>query len=324
MSSRTSNQGNSRRQPKKLTASRVLFHWRFPVIIVLILIVLCCVLVGMVVHKLSQPKEEAGPTDTDKYQAAVYDTLLAEESELPANLKHELVTLDAESAGVDHDENGRVLLCMWHRYPDAYKTGMDTPLSYGDVTAVSAKEFAAWYTENKSSMTAENTDLRLQQLFGLPPLSSDSSKNTHFTTFWVSPDVVFRPAYVTDVLTNTMDNKFGAEPDETYQAWFNKRATYYYTQINQAWTRMGYTYDWADGKDENDADHYGLTEFLVPSGSNISVVQTYTTEEYLQQLAASAPAADADSKDGDQAQDDGKDQSTDSNDSGAKDDKKAS
>ena len=99
-----------RRQPQKLTARRVLFQWRFPVIIVLILIVLCCIPVGVVVRLLSKPEEPEPPHSDEMYQQAVYDTLLAEPHELPSGMNppKALVTLAPDSTGVEHDGNGRV------------------------------------------------------------------------------------------------------------------------------------------------------------------------------------------------------------------------
>lgn len=282
-----------RKQPQKLTARRVLFQWRFPVIIVLILIVLCCIPVGVIVRLLSKPKEPDPPTTAELYQAAVYDTLLAESHEIPSAMDpaRSLVTLGADG-NVEHDENGRVLLCMWHRNPDTYKAGEDVTLNYGNITAVSLKELSSWYAAHNKEFLPDNTDLRLQQVFGLPPLSDDSSKNTHFTTFWVNPESVVRPAYSSDVMSPNMTNSFVSQPDDAFYDWFTANALYTYATVNQAWTRMGYTYDWYPQEEkENDtlaqkaSRHFGLTEFLVTEQQVIHVVNTSSTSEFLQRLA---------------------------------------
>ncbi len=289
-----------RRQPQKLTARRVLFQWRFPVIIVLILIVLCCIPVGVVVRLLSKPEEPEPPHSDEMYQQAVYDTLLAEPHELPSGMNppKALVTLAPDSTGVDHDENGRVLLCTWHRNPGTYKEGEDVTLSYGNITAYSLKELSTWYREkeNNDQFGKDNTDLRLQQLLGLPPLTDPNSKNTHFTTFWVNPESVVRPAYSSDVMTSTMTNSFTTPPDDLFYDWFTANALYSYATVNQAWTRMGYTYDWYPKEVDENADnatkaalHFGLTEFLVTEKQVIHVVKTSTTSEFLQQMMADTP-----------------------------------
>lgn len=291
-----------RKQPQKLTVRRVLFQWRFPVIIVLILIVLCCIPVGMISHLVSKPKELPPPTTAELYQAAVYDTLLAESHEIPANMSPAkmLVTLAPNSEGVAHDENGRVLLCMWHRNPDTYKEGEDVTLNYGNITAVSLQELSTWYSVHSTEFTSDNTDQRLQQVFGLPPLSDDNSKNTHFTTFWVNPESVVRPAYSSDVMSENMTNSFISQPDDAFYDWFTANALYNYATVNQAWTRLGYTYDWypyeeKDGESlaEKASRHFGLTEFLVSEQQVIHVVSTSSTSEFLQKLASNESSLSA-------------------------------
>ena len=42
------------------------------------------------------------------------------------------------------------------------------------------------------------------------------------------------------------------------------------------WTRLGYTYDWADNGQE-----YGLSEFLIRQGAEVEVAFTMTTEEFI-------------------------------------------
>lgn len=288
-----------RKKPQKLTVRRVLFQWRFPVIIVIFLIVLCCIPVGFLTYVITRPKEPDPPTSADLYQQAVYDTLIAESYEVPSAMSpaQTLVTLAPDSEGVDFDENGRVLLCTWHRNPQIYPDGTDVTLNYGNITAVSLKELTAWYAnkthQEELKESADNVDTRLQQLFGLPPLSADTSKNTHFTTFWVNPESVVRPAYSSDVMSPNMTNSLQTASDDPFSIWFASNALYYYTTINQAWTRLGYTYDWYYPDDEklepaaNAARHFGLTEFLVNNEQPIHVVSTLTTDAFLQQLAAS-------------------------------------
>lgn len=286
-----------RKKPQKLTARRVLFQWRFPVIIVIFLIVLCCIPVGLLTHKLSIPKDPDPPTSADLYQQAVYDTLIAESYEIPSSMSpaQSLVTLDAASESVEHDENGRVRLCTWHRNPQIYPAGTDVTLNYGNITAVSYKELSNWYKskthQEELKEDPDNVDTRLQQLFGLPPLSADTSKNTHFTIFWVNPESVVRPAYSSDVMSPNMTNSLQTASDDPFSVWFASNALYYYTTINQAWTRLGYTYDWYYADDDklepaaNAARHFGLTEFLVNNEQTIHVESTLTTNEFLTQLA---------------------------------------
>ena len=68
--------------------------------------------------------------------------------------------------------------------------------------------------------------------------------------------------------------------DEDFKEWFDGNIVWSYFDSAYPWTRLGYTYDWAaDAEDE-----YGLSEFLVKDGSEVTVAYTSTTDEFLQQL----------------------------------------
>ncbi len=65
--------------------------------------------------------------------------------------------------------------------------------------------------------------------------------------------------------------------DEEFELWFNDNIIgSYYSEYLYPWTRLGYTYDWADNGTE-----YGLSEFLVVEGAVVTVEYTMTTEEFL-------------------------------------------
>ena len=88
---------------------------------------------------------------------------------------------------------------------------------------------------------------------------------------------MIRPAYVTDV-TGQMRNSFSEETpeDPDYIAWFNANAVYSYCENTYPWTRLGYTYDWAENGEE-----HGLSEFLLTDGAEVTVEFTKTLEEFL-------------------------------------------
>jgi len=209
-------------------------------------------------------------TNSDLYKIAVYDSVFAEENEI-----HHLVTLTKDNNFVTWDESQEhVLLLSWHKYPDSYIKGDTVVFQWGEVWTFTDKEILFWYDTNKNDVT--DWSLRLKQLIGLP----ESSDYTHVTGFWVSPEDVIRPAYVTDpsiqMRTTFPDD---INDDDWYAKWFNDNILWSYFDSAYPWTRLGYTYDWADNGKE-----YGLTEFLIIPNSEALVEFTLTTEEFIDWL----------------------------------------
>ncbi len=125
------------------------------------------------------------------------------------------------------------------------------------------------------------TGPRFEQLIGLPPAKG----YTHFSAIWVDPADVIRPGYVTDIDAQ-MQNAFAeASPvddfSKWYSGWFNGNIIWSYFDSAYPWTRLGYTYDWADNESE-----YGLSEFLILPDSKATVAFTLPTEEFVSWLGA--------------------------------------
>lgn len=197
------------------------------------------------------------------YAAAVKDAATAESDEIEP-----LVELTQEDALTTWDDQGRVLLLSWHDSPQQYPQEKEIVLSDGEIWTFTDKEIAAWYKANNSE--ADFT-LRLEQLIGLPP----ESGYTHVSAFWVNPDDVLRPAYVTDI-AKQMQLDFPEETDAEFKEWFEGNREFSYEISAYPWTRLGYTYDWADNGTE-----YGMTEFLIEKDASVQVVFTKTTAEFL-------------------------------------------
>ncbi len=201
------------------------------------------------------------------YEEAVVDAMVADEEEI-----FPLVTLDESDNLVTFNEEGEVLLLTWNSYPDSYKMGETVVLEYGHVWAFTDREIIKWYGENKDEMTDYN--MRLRQLIGLDP----SDDKTHMTALWADVKDVIRPAYITDPTTDIMQTTYREDMD--IREWFDDNILdSYYSEYRYPWTRLGYTYDWAD----NGID-YGLTEFLIKENSEVSVDFTYTTEEFIEYM----------------------------------------
>lgn len=209
-------------------------------------------------------KKEPPKTQEELYSDAVKDAAFADEDEILP-----LVSLN-ESDPMTTWKDGKVLLLTWHNYPDSYPEGETVTIQWGPVWTFTDKEVASHGKE-----FSDAPEMRLKQLIAFAP----DSEHSTVTGFWVDPKNVKRPAYQTDPTVGDMTNDFGENVDEEFKAWFddNILGSYFYGEY--PWTRLGYTYDWADNGTE-----YGMTEFIVESGAEVRVEFTETTEEFLNRI----------------------------------------
>jgi len=216
-----------------------------------------------------------------------------------------LITLDTLSDMVTwNGDRNRILLVVWHNDPDRFQEGRTIKLGDEVLWTVADKEFRKWFNQNKTSV--RNWTRRLHQLMGY---SLDTTL-TYFSTVWVDPKDVVRPAYVTDPLSNVMrasfdddtpeessvvsyeppsesgeaaESPFGKK-DEAFMIWFQNwfdetRAKYEKKSSKRLWTRLGYTYDWSQDKPT-----YGLSEFIVVRDAEVLVNFTKQTKAFLNWL----------------------------------------
>ena len=215
-------------------------------------------------------RPEPVPTDEQLYQAAVVDAVTIEPGEvLP------LVTITPES-DLATVKDGKVLLVTVNHHPERYLPGEAITLP-DEVWTFTDREIAAWYAENKAGVT--DWPLRLKQLVGVPP----DGEYTHVSAMWVAVEDVRRPAYSTDITTADMPTALPESTPEEYRDWFTGNILWSYFDSAYPWTRLGYTYDWADNGTE-----YGLTEFWVAPGTQAEVAYTDTIAEFIDRLEHAA------------------------------------
>lgn len=122
-----------------------------------------------------------------------------------------------------------------------------------------------------------DTNLRLQQLLGLPP----NSTYNYFVEFWVKPADLFRPCPDNEITDKACSTCFPPNTDSTYINWINESRISRYYPCNlydqYPWTQLGYTYDW----NPDNKTHFGMSEFVIKPNSNVYVNAIYTTQEYL-------------------------------------------
>ena len=73
--------------------------------------------------------------------------------------------------------------------------------------------------------------------------------------------------------TATGDDEF----DTMYKDWFDDNIIGSYFDSAYPWTRLGYTYDWA-----NNGTEYGLSEFLIFSGAEVTIEYTYSIDQFIE------------------------------------------
>lgn len=197
------------------------------------------------------------------YHNAIIDASVAEESEL---MPLKAIDTSADSVSV----------CTWNKYPETYVTETDITISHGDVWVFTEEEIYAWGQKNGM---AENMELRMQQLIGLPPQDS----KTHFSILRVKPEDLYRPSRDSEIDDTASQLTFPENVTEEHKAWFEGNAEYSYNPHRYPWTGLGYTYDWADNGTE-----YGLSEFILKNGAEVTVEKTYTNEEFFEYITTSA------------------------------------
>lgn len=222
----------------------------------------------------------ADPNDTAAlYAAAVRDAMVIGDDDI-----FPLIEITKDSPLCSWDDQGRVLMLTYHRFPGSYIAGEDYTLIYGEVWTFTDREIIQWYQEyqkyQENNGGVNDWALRFKQLIGLPP----EREYTHFSALWVNPGDIIRPGYAWR-LSDTMSAKtFAEDPGEDYKAWFDNNIIWSYFESAFPWTRLGYTYDWAAG-----GGKYGLSEFLIRKDAVTHVEFTMTTDEFVSWLKDQSP-----------------------------------
>jgi hypothetical protein len=207
----------------------------------------------------------APKTNNELYAAAVRDVMFIDDDDI-----FPLIEISRDSDMVSWDDQGRVLMLTYHRFPDSYVTGEEYVLVWGDVWTFTDKEIVKWYQNNKDGVT--DWTLRFKQLIGVPY----HREYTHFSGFWAHPDDIIRPGYAWRLSDTVGAKTFVEEPSEEYKAWFDSNIIWSYFDSAYPWTRLGYTYDWAAG-----GSKYGLSEFLVRRNAVTLVEFTMSVDEFV-------------------------------------------
>ena len=203
------------------------------------------------------------------YDAAVADASVAKASEISHYLTPVLPgqrgTRWREITGEEYVRT--VSWTSWNGYDGMVGSSMKLTQDVWITLVPEVREFC-------SKLAADELDLRLKQLLGLPP----EDKKTKFVEIWVRPDDLFRPCPDSEIDDNRCDLDFPVGTDAEHRHWFKHRQKNSYGGENRyPWTRLGYTYDWGGF-----SGNTGLSEYVIRKGSTVKVGLLGATRTYCQ------------------------------------------
>lgn len=201
-----------------------------------------------------------------RYLSAIDDAIYAD----PEEISTDLIAITTEDPRVTWQNKGdesRALVVTWTSYPDSYPPGETVTAQWGDLWVTVSPELKERLLDEGAT-----SSLRIAQLLGLPP----NSAHSHFAQLWVAPTDLFRPAPDNEITDGVCGLALPEDAADWYVTWFEHNVFTSYFPPAYPWTRLGYTYDWAPGADEQ-----GLSEFVVMQGASFVVESLATTEEYL-------------------------------------------
>ena len=215
--------------------------------------------------------DNVGPFNLDQaYQQAIEDAMVAKENEVYAGLTP-ILENNSNLIWQGQPGNESVLVVTWTKHASSYPVNGTVTTSWGDTWVTAAPEIKVFFKDHVSSDI--NATVRAAQLLGLPANTSDA----YFVELWVKPQSLFRPSPDNEITDTTAALTFPANTTADYKAWFNNNIINSYYPMKYPWTRLGYTYDWA-----NTENHVGLSEFVLRQNSTVTVESVTPTDEYLQ------------------------------------------
>lgn len=180
--------------------------------------------------------------------------------------------------------------------PDAEGTVLVTTLgrrdgNVGDPIAVTGE--GIWVTAVPEVQTicrgfSGDVALQLRQLLGLPP----DADVPRFLVLRAKASDIFRPSPYGDTTTSypcpdpasdaSCGNAFPSTATPAHVLWIATSSfSLHALPYGYPWTHLGYTYNWAPGK-----DRYGASEYVIRAGSTATIVQKATAADYCAPLQA--------------------------------------
>jgi hypothetical protein len=203
------------------------------------------------------------------YEQAIDDAVIAKSSEIHSELTP-IVETNLNLSWRGESGNKSVLVVVWTNYDSSYPVGETVNTTWGDTWVTVVPEIRTFFKNNVDPDS--NLTLRVKQLLGLPPNSS----NLYFVELWVNPQSLFRPTPDNEINDTVAQLALPSSATAAYKEWFNDNIIYSYFPLRYPWTRLGYTYDWGSS-----GAHVGLSEFVLAQYSTVVVESVTPTLDYL-------------------------------------------
>ncbi len=245
--------------------------------------VLC---LGMVIVFTSCNNEEPEPQTVwyknmeqlwSEYYLGVEDAKVADASEIRDNLPV-IARSNPQLSWIEEGE-GMVLvgslMSEWHA--SSWYVDSLYPLGNFEVWVTIPYDFEARLRSAELCTDSLECAMRVFQMLGLPP---DSDNNT-LVFFYADPNGMVRPSPDPEIDDSSASLEFSPGASEEYIAWFeaNSESSYNGTPP-YPWTRLGYTYDWHNGGE----NEQGFGEFIVQPNTTIKVYEKSSLWSWYQQL----------------------------------------
>lgn len=202
----------------------------------------------------------------DIYMEAVEDAIFADRDEICDCLVP--ITYDNDELQWN---GGRVLVVAFTGFPDSYPQGETIQTWWGETWVTAVPELKGFYESIR--LTVDNPLLRIEQVLGLPK----GSGYEWFAELWVDPSDLYRPCPDSEITDTVCELTFPVNATQEHIDWFNDQILESYFQDQKyPWTRLGYTYDWA-----NPFDEIGLSEFIIRQDAEVLVERLERFEDYL-------------------------------------------
>lgn len=192
----------------------------------------------------------------ERLQAA-YNQAIMDAAVIEANEVIPLAPLQGEMATV----------VTWTSHPDSFKPGRTARLEWGET----------WVTLDQAvrqrciDFDRQVLTYRIQQLLGLPPVE----EKRYFVTLVAQTASMFRPCANASLASQRCQTDFGELADPAHQNWYARQTAAAYKTGGYPWTRLGYTYDWAEETSE-----IGVLEYVIKPNSVVKVLSVENTEDY--------------------------------------------
>jgi hypothetical protein len=218
------------------------------------------------------------PSIRSKIRSAVRDAKYAEERERYKVRKVAVGEKDLEWKKINGELHVKAVSWMSKKGYGFTRDSGDAKI-FNNTWVTLVPDVKNFIRERMNGITGKRKYDRLIRLLGIRPDLTGDNEKEGFVEFWVRPKDMFRPTPDPEIDDDIADLQLRDDVDPVHKAWFEQQVEDSYNSKKDPpypWTRLGYTYDWAD----NTTTNQGPSEFIIRKDSPVVVIKKYTTDEY--------------------------------------------